>query len=150
MDRASWLLKALHEASGEVQEALLAADGPPPPGELLEIAWDLALGERADGWHVEQLLRGQSDLTLHPAEWLATGAEPVPVRELVRIYSQGRAETCGMVWGLSSRSLALQGRHPFRGLISLEDVLVSLHERDIETMLALQRLPTGEASASAR
>jgi len=55
-----------------------------------------------------------------------------------------------MVWGLSSRSLALQGRHPFRGLISLEDVLVSLHERDIETMLALQRLPTGEASASAR
>ncbi len=153
MDRASWLLKALREGGGEVQEALFAAArGDRPAGaeaEVREIAWELAVQERAGGWHLEQLLRGREDLTLHPAEWLATGAEPVEVGQLARIYGQSRDETCELLWGLSDRSLARRGRHPFRGSISVEDVLVSLHERDIETMLALQRVVATNAASSA-
>ena len=151
MDRASWLLKALREGGGEVQEALFAAargERPAGAAEVLEIAWELALQERAGGWHLEQLLRGRDELTLHPAEWLATGAEAVEVRQLARIYGQWRDETCGLLWGLSDRSLARRGRHPFRGSISVEDVLVSLHERDIETMLALQRVAAANAASS--
>ena len=152
MDRASWLLKALREGGGEVQEALFAAArGDRPAGaeaEVREIAWELAVQERAGGWHLEQLLRGREELTLHPAEWLATGAEPVELRQLARIYGQSRDETCGLLWGLSERSLARRGRHPFRGSISVEDVLVSLHERDIETMLALQRVAAPDPAAS--
>ena len=40
------------------------------------------------------------------------------------------------------------GGTPFRGTISVEDVLVSLHERDIETMLALQRVGAPNAASS--
>jgi hypothetical protein len=144
VDRASWLLKALREGGGEVQEALfVAARAERSPGaesEVREIAWELALRERAGGWHLEQLLRGRDELSLHPAEWLATGAEPVEVGQLARIYGQSRDETCMLLWGLPGSALGRRGRHPFRGSISVEDVLVSLHERDIETMLALQRV----------
>ena len=45
-----------------------------------------------------------------------------------------------LLWGLPASALGRRGRHPFRGSVSVEDVLVSLHERDIETMLALQRI----------
>lgn len=143
MDRASWLLKALREGGGEVQDALRAAarsDRSAGASEVLEIAWELALQERAGGWHIEQLLRGREELSLHPAEWLATGAEPVEVGQLARIYGQSRDETCMLLWGLPASALGRRGRHPFRGAISVEDVLVSLHERDIETMQALQRV----------
>ena len=150
MDRAGWLLKALHEASGEVQEALLAADRSADAEAVLTIAWDLALAEHAGGSHVGQLLRGVTDLALHPAEWLATGPEAVEIRDLVQIYGRARAETCGRLWGLSSRSLEARGRHPFRGEISLENVLVGLHERDIETMIALRKLPAARPGALAR
>ena len=140
MDRASWLLKALHEASGEVQEALLAADRGRYDSDLAESAWDLAVHERSTGWHVEQVLRGRDQLTLHPAEWLSTGVETSDVADLVRIYGRSRSETCGLLWGLPPDYLERGAQHPFRGTVSLEDLFVALHERDIETMLALQRI----------
>lgn len=142
MDRASWLLKALHEASGQVQEALLAAR--PPPGDTgpLELAWELATHERSTGWHLEQILRGRDHLALHPAEWLTTSADATDVEELAWEYARARRDTCGLLWGLPSAYLSRRAQHPFRGDVSLEDLLVALHERDIETMQALQRLQT--------
>ena len=142
MDRAGGLLKALHEASGELQEALLAADAAGPDPELSELAWELAVHERSTGWHVDQVLRGRDSLDLHPAEWLATGVESSDAPEMVRIYGRSRAETCGLLWGIPPDYLQRRGRHPFRGEVSLDDLLVALHERDIETMLALQRIGT--------
>ena len=145
MDRASWLMKALHEASGEVQEALLAAARTPDDATLLELAWELASHERSTGWHLEQILRGRDRLQLHPVEWLSTASDASDVADLVWDYARARRDTCGMLWGLPPDYLSRRAVHPFRGEVSLEDLMVALHERDIETMLALQRLPAPHA-----
>ena len=172
MDRASWLLKALHEASGEVHEALVEAartgvarteigramvgsamvgqsmsQRASPGDPLRELAWELATHERSTGAHLEQMLRGRHELALHPAEWLATSADAPEIEECAWIYARARRDTCEMLWGMPPRYLARRAQHPFRGDVSLEDLMVALHERDIETMRTLQRL---EAPAPSR
>ena len=142
MDRASWLLKALHEASGQVQEALLAAR--PPPGDTGPLNWPgnwpRTSDRRAGTWS-----RSCAAATIWRCtrpEWLTTSADATDVEELAWEYARARRDTCGLLWGLPSAYLSRRAQHPFRGDVSLEDLLVALHERDIETMQALQRLQT--------
>jgi len=140
VDRASWLLKALHEASDQVHEALSRASAPHANDELLAVAWDLVSHERSTGWHLEQMLRSRDRLELHPMEWLTTSDDATDLDALAWDYARVRQGICEMLWGLPPSYLARRAQHPFRGDISLEDLLVSMHERDIETMLALQRI----------
>ena len=168
MDRASWLLKALHEASGEVYEHLLLChdaleqrpraasrarpheNSPAPRAGLHDIAWDLAAGEQAAAWHLEQLVFGREDrLALHETEWLTTAADSRHDAEgLARLYLRHRRDSCGLLWSLPPAVWEFAAEHPFRGRLRVADIAEDLHQRDLVTMWALKRLDESRTAAA--
>ena len=149
-DRAEWLLKALHEAAGELESKLLEASDPLtrdyPVGDdlsLVEIARQMRDHEIIASWHLEQLVFSRlQTLRLHDLEWLSLDPDERTddVEHLLREYAIARRANCGLLWSLGPYEWRRSAEHPFRGTISVEDVAVALHEHDIEHMWRLGRV----------
>lgn len=66
----------------------------------------------------------------------------IPAAELMTMFQTVRAEMATMVDGLSEADLQKQGRHPFLGLVSLEDMIKmvyrhnQIHHRDLRKVTA--------------
>lgn len=143
-NRAEWLLKALHEAAGELESKLLDASDPLtrdyPVGDdlsLVEITRQMRDREIIGGWHLEQLVFSRlQTLKLHDLEWLSldTDDRPNDVELLLHEYASARRRNCGLLWNLGPYEWQRSANHPFMGTISVEDVAVALHEHDIEHM----------------
>lgn len=153
--RPDWLAKALYEMSGELHTRLTAfpehaADdhavaNVESPRELARL---LRNRERITGYHVEQFAYGRPrELRLHELEWL----EPDPtapddafdahdIEELMYEFVGLRRRTCSLFWGLSDRDWDASAHHRFLGEVTLEALVVALHEHDIEALWKAKKL----------
>ena len=103
-DSERWIIKALHEASGELGELLVnALLGDAENIQLLiRDAWER---ETIAGWQLAHLIFRDADpLPLHSLEWLEQRHEQVPdAYEQVRQFSDLRGQITGVLSMISSR-----------------------------------------------
>jgi hypothetical protein len=149
--RSDWLTKALHEMSGELHTRLTAFDRAsihetPVPGteSPLELARLLRNRELISGSHIEQCVYGPpGSLRLHDLEWLDPAVDPFEaddVTELMYEFLGLRRRTCSLFWGMSEREWHQTTHHRFLGSVTLEDLVVALHEHDIEALWKAKKL----------
>jgi hypothetical protein len=145
-----WLLKAVREASGELfgQFYGLDEDGlcwRPQPDEwcLKEVAAHMR--------DAEQLYQRQIELICHEAEPLLP-YEPVdvlpserdyraePLSRFLNVYESAREETVWLLRMLSEDEWQRTGVHPYRGRVSIYDLVREVHEHDLEHLYQARRL----------
>ena len=138
-DSERWIIKALHEASGEVRELLVNAllgdveDAP----LLIRDAWER---ETIAGWQLAHLIFRDADpLPLHSLEWLEQRHEQVPdAYEQVQQFADLRGQITGVLSMISSHEWEQSAHHRFRGRISVRDIARNLHQGDLEVLVALR------------
>ena len=149
--RSGWLSKALYEMSGELHTRLtafgprLAQERPLPDCETaLELACLLRDRELIAAHHIEQCVYGPPvQLHLHELEWLEPDTSPKSwedIDDLMHEFSGLRHRTCSLFWGLTDREWQITTDHRFVGKVTLEDIVVRLHEHDIEGLWKAKRL----------
>ncbi len=154
IERATWLLKTLWEATGELEGLVLsayeagAADRPPPPDALSlpALTGRLRDQETITVWRLEQLIEASRPrLRLHPLEWL----EPErtyrsrDVGRLLQEFQALRGRTGALLWPLEPSEWGRTAEHPFMGAVSIERLVTRLHAHDLETAWNLRALRDG-------
>ena len=138
-DSERWIIKALHEASGEVRELLVnALLGDVENVQLLiRDAWER---ETVAAWQLAHLIFRDADpLPLHNLEWLEQRREQVPdAYEQVRQFSDLRGQITGVLSMISGREWEQSAHHRFRGRISVREIARNLHQGDLEVLAALR------------
>ena len=131
-----WLMKALREASGEMHELMIQAlhRSMPDAEQLIERAWrNGAVG----AWQLGHLLfRDVEDLPLHDFEWL--DIQPPDAYEQIREWYQTREQIAGVTYMMSDREWEKRASHRFQGELSVESVLRSIHQCDLEILNTLR------------
>ena len=142
-DGERWIIKALHEASGELREqlvnALLEDDRDAP--RLIFDAWQR---ETVAGWQLAHLLfRDVSEgdaLPLHSLEWLEQRTEQVPdAYEQVRQFDELRGQIVGVLSMIGPEEWEQGAEHRFRGRLTVRAICRALHQGDLELLVALRR-----------
>ena len=117
-DGERWIIKALHEASGEVRELLVnALLGDVENVQLLiRDAWER---ETIAGWQLAHLIFRDADpLPLHNLEWLEQRHEQIPdAYEQVHQFADLRGQITGVLSMISSHEWEQSAHHRFRGRI---------------------------------
>lgn len=149
--RSDWLMKALHEMAGELHTRLTAFDRAsiheqPVPGmeSPLELARLLRNRELISGSHIEQCVYGPpANLRLHELEWLDPEVDPFEADDIAGLMYEFiglRRRTSSLFWGVSAREWQAPTHHRFLGAVTLEDIVVRLHEHDIEALWKAKKL----------
>lgn len=142
-DGERWLIKALHEASGELREllvnALLEGEGDAPA--LIRDAWQC---ETIAGWQLAQLIFRDIDeggaLALHSLEWLEQRPEQLPdAYEQVRQFDELRGQITGVLAMIGPVEWEQSAQHRFQGELSVRQIARGLHQHDLELLAALRR-----------
>lgn len=142
-DSERWIIKALHEASGELREqlvnALLEDDRDAP--RLIFDAWQR---ETVAGWQLAHLLfRDVSEgdaLPLHSLEWLEQRTEQIPdAYEQVRQFDELRGQIVGVLSMIGPEEWEQGAEHRFRGRLTVRAICRALHQGDLELLVALRR-----------
>ena len=142
-DGERWIIKALHEASGELREqlvnALLEDDRDAP--RLIFDAWQR---ETVAGWQLAHLLfRDVSEgdaLPLHSLEWLEQRTEQIPdAYEQVRQFDELRGQIVGVLSMIGPEEWEQGAEHRFRGRLTVRAICRALHQGDLELLVALRR-----------
>ena len=142
-DSGRWLIKALHEASGELRELLVnalldeAADAP----TLIRAAWQR---ETIAGWQLAQLIFRDLDqadpLLLHSLEWLEQRPDQLPdAYEQVRQFDELRSQITSVLAMLAPAEWNQSAQHRFQGPLSVRQIARNLHQHDLELLVALRR-----------
>lgn len=147
-----FLLKALGEAAGELR-GLLHALGPRrarTPGEGADEGWcPLAIAvhlrdvERAAGGQFEAILRRP----YAPIRHVDLDDVPLPedyaradIDEALTGFAYLRQETSYALWGLSPEEWERPAIHPYRGEVTLADLVRELYQHDLEHLWQARRM----------
>ena len=141
-DGERWLLKALHEASGELRELLVDAllnDAPDAP-TLIHDAWQR---ETIAGWQLAQLIFHDLDQTdpipLHNLEWLEQRPDQLPdAYEQVRQFDELRSQITAVLAMLAPAEWNNSAHHRFQGPLSVRQIARALHQHDLELLTTLR------------
>ncbi len=132
-----WLIKALREASDEIRELLMQAlrRSLPDAEALIESAWRQGA---VSAWQLGHILfQNIEQLPLHDYEWLDQRNQP-DCYEQLREWHHTREQICGALYMLSGYEWERTARHRFRGELSVESIVRSLHQSDLETLNMLR------------
>ena len=147
-----FLLKALGEAAGELRGLLHPLRGRRAriPGEGLDEGWcPLAIAvhlrdvERAAGQQVEAILRRpyapirHVDLDDIP---FAEDYARADLDEALDGFAWLRQETSYALWGLSPEEWERPALHPYRGEVTLIDLVRELYQHDLEHLWQARRM----------
>ena len=139
-DGERWIIKALHEASGELRELLVNAllEGDEHAPRLIREAWQR---ETVAGWQLAHLIFREADpLPLHSLEWLEQRREQIPdAYEQVRQFDELRGQITGVLSMIGSSEWEQSAHHRFRGRLTVREVCRDLHQGDLELLVALRR-----------
>ena len=148
-ERAEWLLKALYEAAEELLGQMLdsAEAGKQPMADepsLTRLAAAIRNQDLVTAWHLEQLLGSDTaHLKLHDLEWLEPDAEAGAGLDWERLLAEfvgARRHVFRLLAELAPREWRRRAQHPFRGSVSVEQLVSALHEHDLEALARAQRL----------
>jgi hypothetical protein len=150
-NRPDWLTKALHEMAGELHTRLTAfdpavVDEQPVPNmdSPLLVARELRDRELISGSHIEQFVYGvPRSLRLHELEWLDDEPDPFArndIDSLMYEFLGLRRRTCSLFWGMGEHEWHGSAYHRFQGEVTLEQIVVALHEHDIEALWKAKKL----------
>ena len=137
-DNRRWLIKALREAAGELQDqiarTLMDNDAPPEARQAAaEAAKELAKQETIAAHQIAHLVFTEvEDLPLHDYEWLSEGPEGTPWDHLRR-YGDLRDQIVGVLAMLGEHEWGRTARHRFRGTADVARIARDLHQHDLET-----------------
>ncbi len=138
-DSERWIVKALHEASGELRELLVNAllEGEADAPQLIREAWER---ETIAAWQLAQLIFRDADpLPLHSLEWLEQRREQLPdAYEQLRQFTDLRGQISSLLSMLSGSEWERSAHHRFRGELSVRRISRSLHQSDLELLAALR------------
>jgi hypothetical protein len=148
-DNHAFLLKALHEASGELE------------GEFYNIRpRELAWHEPGD-WSLAQIaghLRDREQLHLSYLQTISSSRrpqlevvdlqslveendyQPGQIHEFLYGFADLRERTLYRLYNLSPNQWLREGRHPYRGLISIEQIVKEMNEHDLAHLWQVMRL----------
>jgi hypothetical protein len=148
----AFLLKALSEVSGEVRQALYGFRR----SELLEPA-DFP----DDGWSLMAIARHMRDVergVLDQVSQILNRREPeipnvdmddIPVRdeledddedELLEEFHYLRRHHCYLLWDMSERDWERSGTHPYRGRVTIIQLVRELYQHDLEHLWQVRRM----------
>ena len=148
----SFLLKAMSEASGELRQTLygvrlgmLLAPAPPPDEDwcLMGIAFHMQDVEAKVQKQIEALLRGYEPEIPH------VDLDDIPFREdyddadeeeLLEEFHYLRRRTAYALWDASEREWERAGIHPYRGRVTLTQIVRDLYQHDLEHMWQARRI----------
>lgn len=147
-----WLLKALREAAGEIEDHLYGLDRHvlsqrPAENELslIEIAAHLRDNEKqVRGW-----LTLMADTHRHRPQLLYVNVELLPfehdyrrldIREVLTEFASLRHHTLMLLWSLEPIAGECYGIHPYQGAISVYDIARELNWHDLQHLWEIRRL----------
>lgn len=152
MDYSSqrWMLKALHEAAGELRSQLLGLSEDdlrhrPAPDEwsLKEIAAHLRDAEACFLERLE-LIAGQDEPILPNIETdtyvLERDYRSLDLHEVLLEFSRLRHRSTDLLWSLAPPDWERQGLHPYRGRLSVTQVARDMNEHDLDHLWQMRRL----------
>ncbi|HCU99764.1 MAG TPA: hypothetical protein DGL25_01080 [Dehalococcoidia bacterium] len=147
-----FLLKALGEAAGELQNLLWSAsegqsrESASPPDEgwcLLAIGVHLAEVERSTNLQFETILRRPNA----PIHHVDLDDIPFPedyaymtINEAISGFAHARQETAYSLWGLTHEQWERTALHPYRGKVALIDLVRDLYKHDLEHLWQARRM----------
>ena len=146
-DNRRWLIKALREAAGELQDqiarTLMDNDAPPEARQAAaEAAKELAKQETIAAHQIAHLVfTDTEDLPLHDYEWLGEGPEGTPWDHLRR-YSDLRDQIVAVLAMLSDEEWERTARHRFQGALHVAITARNLHIRDLECARSVAQSPS--------
>lgn len=148
----SFLLKALGEASGELQRAfygvphreLLAEAGHPDEGwNLLAIPYHCLQVEKGVQRQLETILSSREADIRH------VDFDDIPFREdyyeedveeLTEEFHYLRRRTTYLLWDIDERDWQRGGNHPYRGRITVLDIAREMYQHDLEHLWQARRI----------
>lgn len=144
------MLKALHEAAGELQSQLLGLGEDdlrhrPAPDEwsLNEIAAHLRDAEASFVERLE-LIAGQDEPDLPNVDTavyvMERDYQGVDLYEVLMEFSRLRHQSTGLLWSLAPYDWEREGVHPYRGRISIMQVARDMNEHDLGHLWQVRRL----------
>jgi hypothetical protein len=146
-----WLLKALREAAGEIEEYLYAIDREdairrPEADEpnLIELAAQLRDNEeQVLGWLeiITSARRRDPPLPYVNVDLLPLERDysRLEVRKVLREFTASRRRTVHLLWSLDNRDWRRQGIHPYRGPISVQEIVQELNWHDLRNLWEVRR-----------
>ena len=145
-----WILKALHEASYELQSQLLGLSEEdlcrwPAPGEwsLKEIAAHLRDAEACFLEHL-RLIVSQDEPHLADidvdAYVLERDYQSLDLHEVLLGFSRLRQRSASLLWSLEPSGWEREGLHPYRGRLSIMQVARDMNEHDLGHLWQMRRL----------
>lgn len=144
-DGERWIVKALHEAAGELRELLVNGllEDDPEAAQRIRDAWQR---ETIAGWQLAHLLFQELDeaepLPLHNLEWLEQRPEQIPdAYEQVRQFDHLRSQIVGVLSMIGPDEWEQSAHHRFRGQLSVRQISRQLHQGDLELLAALLQRP---------
>ncbi len=145
-----WLLKALREAGSSLLWELYDLDEE-------ELRWHPAEGE----WSLKEIaahLRDAEELALAQINaFISLSPSPLPawnvdllpqerdyqgeeIAGLLAAFRGLRRETSSLLWGLTEADWERAAEHPYRGLVTLEEMARELAQHDLEHLWQVRRL----------
>src|SRR6266567_6939982 len=148
-DNHAFLLKALHEASGELE------------GEFYNLhARQLSWHER-DEWSLVQIaghLRDREEMHLSYLGAIVSSRRPLldivdfealveendykpdQIHDLLYGYAELRERALYRLYNLSASQWRREGRHPYRGMLTIEQIVKEMNEHDLAHLWQVMRL----------
>jgi hypothetical protein len=145
-----WLLKAVRESAGELFGQFSGISEESLRWRPAEDEWCLK-EVAAHLRDAEALYQRQIDLIAHRHEprlpYEAIDVLPFerdyraePLQRLLNEYAEAREETMWLLRMLDDEDWERRGRHPYRGLVSVNAIVRELHEHDLEHLYQARRL----------
>ena len=145
-----WLLKAVRESSGElfnqfsgISEERLRWRPAVDEWCLKEVAAHLRDAEALYQRQIELIAREREPRLPHEAIDILPSEHDyrdVPLTRLLNEYESAREETVWILRMLGEEDWQRTGLHPYRGRISIYDIVHELHQHDLEHLYQARRL----------
>lgn len=148
-DNHAFLLKALREASGELEgefynlrpAQLRRREG--DEWSLVQIAGHLRDREQVNLSYLRSIISSRNPrLEVVDFEILVedNNFQPHELRELLYSFSDLRESALYLLYSLSDRQWRREGQHPYRGALSIERLVKEMNEHDLAHLWQVQRL----------
>jgi hypothetical protein len=147
-DEQRWLMKALREVANELVEEIyeLASADPTIRAEdddrtPHEIAAHIRLNEELAAAQIRHLTGGRSNVRLPVDDTESPPAElaDTSIYNFLEGFIEARRGTTRLLWNLSPAQWQRQGTHPYRGAITVQQIVRELAEHDLEHLWQVRR-----------
>jgi hypothetical protein len=149
-EQRRWLMKALREAGGELYQQFYRLDEKslrwrPGKGDwcMKEIAAHIRDAEALYLAQIEAITQRRNPRLPHePIECYPQERDyrSQPLQNFLSEWEQAREETCWLLRMLEGEDWLRTGTHPYKGVISIHDIVRELHDHDLEYLRNARRL----------